>query len=249
MDFVGKNIIVTGGAMGIGRAVAEGIVRGGGTAIIADIDMEAARKTKQELGDLAHAVQMDLGDPRQIRAVMADIIRDFGRIHAVVNNAGIVSTGKFQEISQEEWERVVQVNLTGTFTVTSALFPHMKENGGGRIVNVSSVAAKLGGGLLGTAAYAASKAGINGLTKAVAREGGPFGICCNAVCPSFTNTAMTSVLSENEERKQAVINAIPLRRRAEPQEIANMILFFASDLASFVNGEIGDVDGGITMDG
>lgn len=249
MDFSGKNVVVTGGAAGIGRAVAEGVVRGGGTAIIADIDMITADKAKRELGDSAHAYRMDLGDARQIRTVIAGIIQDFGRIHAVVNNAGVVSTKKFHEIEQEEWERVIRINFTGVYTVISALFPHMKENGGGRIVNVSSVAAKLGGGLLGTAAYAASKAGVNGLTKAVAKEGGPFGICCNAVCPSYTNTLMTKALSEDEERRRAVINAIPLRRRAEPEEIANMILFFASDLASFVNGEIGDVDGGITMDG
>lgn len=249
MDFSGKNVIVTGGAAGIGRAVAEGIVAGGGTVIITDINMEAADKAKRELDASVCVCQMDIGDARQTRAAIAGIIKKSGRIHAAVNCAGIISTKKFGELGQEEWERVIRVNLTGAYTVTSALFSHMADNGGGRIVNVSSVAGKIGGGLLGTAAYAASKAGINGLTKAVAREGGPFGICCNAVCPSYTNTDMTKTLSEDPVRNQIVINAIPLRRRAEPQEIANMILFFASDLASFVNGEIGDVDGGLTMDG
>ena len=102
---------------------------------------------------------------------------------------------------------------------------------------------------MGTAAYASSKAGLNGLTKAVAKEGGKYGIACNAVCPSFTRTDMTTVLSEDPEKSQRVINMIPLGRRAEPVEIAQMILFFASDLASFVSGEIGDCDGGITLDG
>lgn len=248
-NFTGKNVIVSGGAMGIGRAVAEGILGGGGNAIIVDINIDAARKTAKELGKNAFAYQMDLGEPEQIRAVIATIIKDFGRVDAAINNAGILSRCAFEELSQQEWENVIQVNLTGTFTVISALFPHMRENGGGRIVNVSSVAAKVGGGFLGTAAYASSKAGINGLTKAIAKEGGKYGIYCNVVCPSYTKTSMTASLQEDKDKEQATLTAIPLRRAAQPAEIANMILFFASDLASFVTGEIGDCDGGLTLDG
>ena len=118
----------------------------------------------------------------------------------------------------------------------------MKANGYGRIVNVASVAAKRGGGLLGTSAYAASKAGVIGLTKAVAREGAPYGVACNGVCPSLTMTPMTA-------KTKKIIATIPLGRGAQPREIANMVLFYASDLASFATGEISDVDGGVTMDG
>lgn len=248
-DFTGKNVIVSGGAMGIGRAIVEGVLKGGGTAIIVDINLAAAEKTTTELGGKVFAYKMDLGNPAEIRHVIAEIIKTFKRVDAVINNAGMLSRCKFEELSQEEWERVIQVNLTGTYTVISALFPHMREMGGGRIVNVSSVASKVGGGLLGTAAYASSKAGINGLTKAIAKEGGPFGIYCNVVCPSYTLTSMTSVLQQDAEKEQNTLKMIPLRRAAQPYEIANMILFFASDLASFVTGEIGDCDGGLTLDG
>ena len=129
----------------------------------------------------------------------------------------------------------------------NAVYPHFKAAHSGTIVNVSSVAGKIGGGLLGTAAYASSKAGVNGLTKAVAKEGGKFGVRCNAVCPSLTLTDMTSILSD--ENSQRIINGIPLGRAAQASEPAQMVLFFASDLASFVNGEIGDCDGGIVLDG
>jgi 3-oxoacyl-[acyl-carrier protein] reductase len=131
----------------------------------------------------------------------------------------------------------------------SAMYPYFKKQGGGRIVNVSSVAGKIGGGLLGTVAYASSKAGVNGLTKAIAKEGAKYGISCNAVCPSFTLTKMTTALSEDPVKNAKVISIIPLGRAAKPSEPAQMVLFFASELASFVNGEVGDCDGGIVMDG
>ncbi|MCC8193493.1 MAG: SDR family oxidoreductase, partial [Deltaproteobacteria bacterium] len=131
----------------------------------------------------------------------------------------------------------------------SAVYDHMKANGKGSIVNISSVAAKVGGGFLGTAAYAASKAGVIGLTKALAREGGPFGIRCNAVCPTYTPTSMTKAVTENPAFKERILKTIPLGRGALPSEVANMILFFASDLASFITGEIGDADGGCVRDG
>lgn len=248
-DFTNKNVLVSGGAMGIGRAIVKGVLAGGGNAIITDINMDAAKKTALELGERVFVYKMDIGKPMEIRRIVAKIISDFARIDAAVNNAGILSRCKFEDLNQEEWERVIRINLTGTYTVISALFPHMKQHGGGRIVNVSSVASKVGGGLLGTAAYASSKAGINGLTKAIAKEGGPYGIYCNAVCPSYTITNMTMPLRKDEKKEDKVLKMIPLRRAAKPSEIANMILFFASDAASFINGEIGDCDGGLTLDG
>lgn len=250
MDFSGKKAIVTGGANGIGKEVVRGIVEGGGYVIIADINQEAAERTIAEFGaDHTSFTYMDLGNHESIVEAMNKIIAEAGKIDILVNCAGIISAKPFDQLSYEEWERTIRINLSGCFSTISTIFPHFMEQKGGRIVNVSSVAAKLGGGLLGTAAYASSKAGLNGLTKAVAKEGGKYGIACNAVCPSFTRTDMTTVLSEDPEKSQRVINMIPLGRRAEPVEIAQMILFFASDLASFVSGEIGDCDGGITLDG
>jgi len=248
MNFSNKNVIVTGGASGIGKAVAKGIVECGGHAIIVDLNLEAAEKVRQELGEKSvSAYKVNLGNSSEIRTVFAQILKDFGQIHVLINNAGIVSTVPFDEVTQEEWDRTISINLTGVYTSISSIYPSMKEHGYGRIVNIASVAAKRGGGLLGTSAYAASKAGVIGLTKAVAREGAPYGIACNGVCPSFTLTPMTANMGE--EKTNRIISTIPLGRGADPSEIANVIIFFASDLASFVTGEISDVDGGVTMDG
>lgn len=248
MDFTGKNVIVTGGASGIGKAVVTGVVAGGGHAIIVDLNLDAAEQVRAELGkDKVSAYKVNLADSAEIRTVFAQILADHGQVHSLINNAGIVSTVPFDEVSQAEWDKVIAINLTGVYTAISAVYPSMKEKGYGRIVNVASVAAKRGGGLLGTSAYAASKAGVIGLTKAVAREGAPYGVACNGVCPSLTLTPMTASMSE--EKRNKILATIPLGRGAEPREIANMILFYASDLASFATGEISDVDGGVTMDG
>lgn len=246
-DFTGKTVLVTGGAQGIGKEIVRGVVAGGGHGVILDINEENARKTAQELGSCS-VYKIDLGSPENIRTVMAQVLSDFERVDVLINCGGVVSTLPFQQITDAEWERTLRINLTGTFTMCSAIYPYFIEKKGGRIVNVSSVAGKIGGGLLGTAAYASSKAGVNGLTKAIAKEGGKYGISCNAVCPSFTKTAMTKSLAEDPEKNAKVIGMIPLGRAADPSEPAQMILFFASEAASFVNGEIGDCDGGIVLD-
>lgn len=246
-DFTNKTVLVTGGAQGIGREIAKGIVEGGGHAVILDINEDKAKTTAIELGN-SSAYRIDLGSSENIRKVMDQVLKDFDRVDVLINCGGIISKVPFQEISDEEWERTLRINLTGTFTTCSAIYPYFIEKKGGRIVNISSVAGKIGGGLLGTAAYASSKAGVNGLTKAIAKEGGKYGISCNAVCPSFTKTPMTQSLAEDAEKNAKVIGMIPLGRAADPSEIAQMVLFFASDAASFVNGEIGDCDGGIVLD-
>lgn len=246
-DFSGKTVLVTGGAQGIGKETVKGVVEGGGHAVILDINEEVGKATAAEVGNCSF-YKIDLGSSENIRAVMAQVLADFERVDVLINVGGVISKAPFEEISDAEWERTLRINLTGTFTTCSAIYPYFKEKKGGRIVNVSSVAGKIGGGLLGTAAYASSKAGVNGLTKAIAKEGGRYGISCNAVCPSFTMTSMTRTLAEDAEKSAKVIGMIPLGRAAQPVEIAQMILFFASDAASFVNGEIGDCDGGIVLD-
>lgn len=244
-DFEGKTAVVTGAAQGIGRMVAEGITTGGGRVIILDLNEEKAKETAAELGN-AVAYRVDLSNSENIREVMAQVIEDEKRIDIVVNCGGIVSRTFFEDLTDKEWRLTHSINLDGTFAMCSSVFSHMKENGGGRIVNVASVAGKIGGGLMGRAAYASSKAGVIGLTKAIAKEGGKYGICCNAVCPALTRTPMTSAL--DEEANARIISMIPLGRAAEPEEPAQVILFLASDAASFVNGEISDVDGGLVLD-
>lgn len=248
MDFQGKNVIVTGGAGGIGREVVNGVIAGGGRAIIVDINMDAARAAQSELGEENVGIyQADLSKPDVIRSVFQHIIDAEGHVDVLVNNAGIVSTLPFEEVTQEEWDKVIGIDLTGVFAGISAVYPHMVERGSGRIVNVASVAAKKGGGLLGTSAYASAKAGVIGLTKAVAREGARKGVRCNAVCPSVTMTPM--ITKQPKEKQEILTNSVPIGRGAHPKEIANVILFYASELASFVTGEISDADGGVTMDG
>ena len=250
MDFTGKTVLITGGSGGIGTPVVEGVLSGGGSVVL------TARRSIEEFtaplkakygADKVKTVEVDMADPEAIRAAYAKVTEEAGHVDVLINIAGVISTAPFGELSQEEWDRTIAVNLTALYAGCQTIFNHMKQTGGGRIVNVSSVAGKIGGGLLGTAAYAASKAGVNALTKAIAKEGGKYNICCNAVCPSLTYTKMTSSMSE--EKTSKIISSIPLHRGADPREIANVILFYASDLASFCTGEISDADGGIVLDG
>lgn len=248
-DYDGKVAIVTGGAKGIGREVVQGIVNGGGKVALLDIDDDAGKKTVADMGDGNRFYHVDQANREEVNSTFAQIIKDFTKVDLLVNVAGIISAKPFDELPPEEWDRTIKINLTGPYNTVAAIWSHFKENGGGRIVNVSSVAGKIGGGLLGTVAYASSKAGLNGFTKAVAKEGGKYGIYANAVAPSFTHTSMTKSLSEDPEKNAKVIGIIPLGRPAEAVEIAQMILFFGSDAASFITGEIGDADGGVVMDG
>ena len=246
-DFTGKTAIVTGGTQGIGLEVSRGIVAGGGHVVLIARSQDKGEAALAELGEGNYFYQLDVSDMGHAREVTEQIFAEVPGVNTLINCAGVISTKKFDEIDDAEWCRTININLNGVFVMMSAVYPHFKEAGAGTIVNVSSVAGKIGGGLLGTAAYASSKAGVNGLTKAVAKEGGKFGIRCNAVCPSFTLTDMTSpVTPENYER---ILGAIPMGRAAKASEPAQMVLFFASDAASFVNGEIGDCDGGTVLDG
>jgi len=246
-DFKGKNVIITGGAGGIGSAIVKGVALGGGHAIIIDINKNAADKVIAEFGaDKVSFCKVDLSKPNEIRDAYKDLIKKHGHIDSLINNAGMLSKCKFEDLSQAEWDKVLAINLTAIFAGVQALAPHMSENGGGSIVNVASIAGKVGGGYLGTCAYASSKAAVIGITRVISKEFGPVGIRCNTVCPGYTNTTMTDVMTP--EQKEKVLSSFALHRRAEPQEVANVILFLASDLASFVTGDCVDADGGMTMD-
>ena len=247
-----QSALVTGGSRGIGRAIclalaAQGVnvaVNYAGSAAAAEAVAEECRA----LGVDAFAIQGNVACEADAQNLIAQTMERFGRIDVLVNNAGITRDNLMMRMSEEDFDAVLATNLKGAFHCMKAACRPMMKQRSGRIVNVSSVAGKIGGGLLGTAAYASSKAGVNGLTKAIAKEGGKYGISCNAVCPSFTMTSMTKTLAEDAEKSAKVIGMIPLGRAAQPVEIAQMILFFASDAASFVNGEIGDCDGGIVLD-
>lgn len=174
-DYQGKNVIVTGGAKGIGKEVVRGIVNGGGKVALLDIDDAAAQATSAEFDGQVKPYHVDQQNRDEVNEQFRTIIDDFGKIDVLINVAGVISAKSFDDLSPEEWDRTIKINLTGPYNTIHAIWQHFKANGGGRIVNVSSVAGKIGGGLLGTAAYASSKAGLNGFTKAIARKAASMG--------------------------------------------------------------------------
>lgn len=254
MRFTEKVALITGGASGIGRATAQLIAAEGGRIALVDIDREAMQLVTESIeakGGTACAIQADVLDETQVDGMVRSVLDAFGRIDILVNGVGgstIIerSGAPVEELTLDEWERVITFNLRGTFLCTHAVIPQMKRQGGGRIINLSSVAAR-GDSPRSGAAYAAAKAGIRALTRKLAIELGPYGITCNAIAPSMT-------LSERIERRlwrtrtpeeqKAIIEAVPLKRVSTPEDQAKVILFLASDDAGFVSGQTIEVTGG-----
>ncbi|MDQ3457688.1 MAG: SDR family oxidoreductase [Deinococcota bacterium] len=245
LDFRGKVAVITGAGQGIGRAIALTFARAGAKVML--FDYQEAQALERELeGHEAAAFKVDVTDTQGVQEATAQVMQAFGRIDILVNNAGVISSKPFTECSEKDWDQVLDVNLKGVFNTCHAVFPIMMAQRYGKIVNVASIAGKRGGGVFGNTVYAASKGGVIALTKGLAREGGPYGINVNAVCPGPTNTVMLKDFGG--ERRENFLKSIPLRRFSEPEDIAGMVLFLASELARQVTGEISDVDGGIMMD-
>lgn len=238
---------VTGGSRGIGRAVAEGLARDGFDVAIAYAGNEqAAAETVsacEAAGATARAYRVDVADSAQVDATAKQMLSDFGSVWAVVNDAGVTRDGLFMRMSDEDFDRVIDVNLRGAFHVTRAFTRSLMRQKGGRVVNMASVVGLSGNA--GQANYAASKAGLIGLTKSCARELAPRGITVNAVAPGFVETAMTAGLSD--ELRDQYAHQIPLGRMASPEEVAAVVRFLVSDAAGYVTGEVIRVDGGMAM--
>lgn len=249
MDFKNKVVVVTGGGQGIGRAICLKFALANGKVIIIDMNEETAKKVKDEIkekGFDAVAYKGDVSNAKGVKRIFDEILANYGRVDVLVNNAGIVSTKSFMDSNEEDWDRIMNINLKGAFNTCRSVFPTMVAQKHGKIINIASIAGKRGGGIFGNTLYAASKAGVIGLTKGLAREGGPYGINVNAICPGPTNTAMIEGFTG--EKRKNFLNTIPLRRFGEPEDVANMALFLASDMARQITGEISDVDGGVMLD-
>jgi 3-oxoacyl-[acyl-carrier protein] reductase len=240
--------IVTGGARGIGKAVGSAFVREGAKVCLVDVDQGMLETTKNEIQKNREeilALPCDITKSADVKASMNQVQKTWGRIDILVNNAGIIRRGTIETVTEEDWDRVIAVNLKGTFNCCKAVAGIMKQQGYGKIVNVSSIAGKMGD-ITSAPGYGPSKAGVDALTKTLARQLAAYGINVNGVSPHAIETEMSAQWSE--ERRREIIASIPLGRLGKPEDVAEAVLFLASDDASFITGEILDVNGGALMD-
>jgi 3-oxoacyl-[acyl-carrier protein] reductase len=271
IDLSGRVALVTGGSRGLGRADALTLAQAGADVVIADIQVEsettdeeaerygplaqvaraqglvyteATAKEIQALGRRAAAVKCDVTDREQVAATVARCVEDFGSVDILVNNAGTLDhVAQISDQSLDLWERDLRVNLTGGFNCAQAVWPHMRERGWGRIVNMASVAGTLGG--FGQASYSTTKAGLLGLTRSLALEGARHGITVNAIVPGVIGTEAFNF--GNPEMNQRIVDRTVLKKPGDPQDIANAIAFLCSDLAGYITGIELNVSGGVEL--
>jgi 3-oxoacyl-[acyl-carrier protein] reductase len=242
----GKVTIITGGGRGIGRATAQVFAQRGAKLVLVDRDLEQAEEVAAELrnaGAVALALSAEVTDSASTKAMAERVTSEFGRIDVLVNNAGITRDNLLMRMSEEEWDAVIDINLKGAFNCCKAVIRQMMKQHSGRIVNISSVSGIIG--QVGQVNYSSSKAGLIGLTKALAREVASRHITVNAVAPGFVPTRLTNDLPD--ELKQQMLKLIPLSRWAQPEEIAYAVAFLASEDAAYITGQVLAVDGGLTM--
>lgn len=250
INFNSKNVLITGGSRGIGAACVKMFAdAGANVAFTFSKNKAAADSLKKSLSQKvkSQSYQIDLNSSEDIINTVDKIISDFGRIDILVNNAGIWKRGKVDEMSLEEWENTIRINLTGTFLFTKALIPSMKKNNFGRIINISSTAGQRGEPFYSH--YASSKGGMISFTKSLAAELGEYNITTNCVAPGWVITDMSADVFSDIAYKEKVRNEIPVKRIASAEDIAGPVLFLASDLARHINGEILNVNGGSLLCG
>ena len=247
MKLTGKVALVTGGSRGIGAAVCRTLAQAGAkVAVCYAGNTAAAEKTVadcQAMGAEAFAIQADVSDPAACQAMVDQVLSRFGRIDILVNNAGITRDNLLLRMSEEDFDRVLDTNLKGAFSCMKAVYRPMMKQKSGRIISISSIVGLHGNA--GQANYAASKAGLIGMSKAVAKELAGRGVTVNLVAPGFIDTDMTAALPE--AARQALLSSIPMARLGAPKDVANAVAFLASDEAGYITGQVLSVDGGMNI--
>ena len=246
MELKDKIALVTGGAQGIGKAIALLLAQNGADVAVSDINFEKAEETGREietLGRRALALRANVAAFDEVEKMAGAVIERFVRIDILVNNAGIARDKLLLRMTEEDWDAVLDINLKGTFNCTKAVIRHMSKQRSGKIVNIASVVGEMGNA--GQANYSASKAGVIGLTKTIAREFASRGINVNAVAPGYIVTPMTDALPE--KAKEELKRMIPMERLGQPEDVARAVLFLVSEASSYITGQVLNVNGGIYM--
>ncbi len=244
MNLINMVCLVTGAGKGIGRAIAEELVKQGATVVLADIDEDQLKTTCDEInqgltGDAATAYVCDISDPKRTKSLIENMVERFGKIDVLVNNAGVASSLLIDEITPEQWDRTLNINLRGTMFLSQYAFIEMKKKKSGKIINIASLAGERGGKFAGID-YSASKAGVIMLTKCYALNGGEHGVTCNAIAPGLIETDLSRELKFNTDE-------IPMKKLGSAKNVADAVVFLASEEAAYVNGTTLDVNGGIDM--
>ena len=243
VDLTGRTALVTGSTRGIGRAIAESLTAAGARVAVVGRDEARAKEVAAELSPEARGFACNVADPASINALVEAVEREFGAIDILVNNAGINRDNILFRIKDEDWDAVLDANLRGAFLAIRAASRGMMKRRWGRIINIASVVGVVGN--KGQANYAASKAGLIGLTKTVAKELASRGILANVVAPGFIETDMTAAMTD--DAKKALFTQIPLERLGQPADVASLVTFLASDFAGYITGQVIIVDGGMVM--
>ncbi|MBO1518796.1 3-oxoacyl-ACP reductase FabG [Oceanisphaera pacifica] len=243
MSFSGKVVLVTGASRGIGRATAELFVSRGATVVGTATSEKGANAISEYLGDNGTGLVLNVTDPASLDELLKTIKADYGDIDVLVNNAGITRDNLLMRMKEDEWQDIIDTNLTSVFRVSKAVLRAMMKKRQGRIVTIGSVVGTMGNG--GQANYAAAKAGLIGFSKSLGREVASRGITVNVVSPGFIETDMTRAL--NEEQREGILSQVPAQRLGDPKEIASAVAFLASDEASYITGETLHVNGGMYM--
>lgn len=238
----GKTALITGAGGGLGLQMARQFIEAGCTVFIADVNGESVEREAEKLGPNASALRMDVSDSAAVCAIV-EAVSQTNTVDVLINNAGVIAQGSYDKITPAEWDRLIKVNLTGAFNCIQAVGPLMVKQRGGNIINIASVSAFKGGGTMGNIWYGTTKAAIVAMTRGLSRELGPSGVRVNAIAPSVVETDMLKdTLNENVKRE--ILAQFPLGRLATKNDVANMAVFLASELSSFVTGQIIAVDGG-----